>query len=224
MTQVVSDHVLTQIFYCVRVPKFINFAEPPMNEAFEKLKDQLEVFTSTLESTTDSTVKLSTINCFQHLIGQYIHKQLESGCETSQLKNDVEKLCRVHLVIPAPLWSWSMDEVNKTNEKLTSHHKRVVHSTKKKEDPPLPLFSKDILYHAGLCCEGINQTTTPANPLSFFQNKRPHHSLTEVSFSQSRDNIPPYLIAKQNDVVYVAFQGTSSLSKWLNSASSFNEG
>ena len=117
-----------------------------------------------------------------------------------------------------------MDEVDKTDEKLTSCHKKTVHPTAKKEDPPPSLFSKDILYHAGLCCEGINLATKPANPQSFFRNKKPHHSLTEVSFSQSRDNITPYLIAKQGDVVYVAFQGTSSVSTWLKSAPSFSEG
>jgi hypothetical protein len=112
-----------------------------------------------------------------------------------------------------------MGEVGKASEKEVSAKKTV-----KEEQRAPSLFSKDTLYHAGLCCEAINDTH-PSNPLSFFRNKKPNHSITEVSFSQSRDGITPYLIAKQKDVIYVAFQGTPRIADWMKCGStSFNEG
>ena len=200
------------------------YTEPQVTEEFQKLKDQLTALSSIKQSASSPHAEVSAINCFQDLIQQYIEKALRSGIETSQVKNDMEKLCRVHLVIPAVLWTWTMQEVDKANEKLTSELRKVVKPKVKEGTPKPSLFSKDTLYHASLCCDAINVSTSLAKPQSYFQNKNPQHNFTEVSFSQSRDSITPYLIAKLHDVIYVAFQSTPFLDKWMENATSFNEG
>ena len=137
----------------------------------------------------------------------------------------MDKLCRVDLVIPTPLWTWTLQEVDKADEKLASRCRKNVNLVPRKTEDTSPpsLFSKDTLYHASLCCEAIN-FSHPGNPLSFFQDKKPQHNLTGVSFSQTRDGITPYLIAKQQDIIYVAFRSISSVSEWTQNAQSFNEG
>ena len=191
-------------------------------EEFEKLRRQLEAFSLTLDSASDST-ELSVINCFKHAIQLYIKTGLRADIETCQVKNDIEKLCRLHLVIPTALWRWSMEQVEKAAEKLATERSYVPKPLVTKDTPPPSLFSKDTLYHACLCCEAIS--SSKSSSLSFFESKRPQHSLTEVSFSQVRDDVvTPYLIAKQKDVLYVAFRSYLSISEWTKSASSFEEG
>ena len=178
------------------------------------------MFRSTQQSTSDTSIQEQTVNCSRHLIQQYIENALHSGIKADKIKNEMEKLCSVFFVIPQQWLSWAMQEVNRICEKLEGELKISKPILKQKHQAP-SLFSKDTLYHAGLCCEAINNVLS--NPLSFFRNKKPHHSLTEVSFSQSRDGILPYLIARQKDVVYVAFQGIPEVSQWLK-YTSFNEG
>lgn len=199
------------------------YTEEHDTEDFEKLKRQLEALKLTLDSASNSKIELATIDCFKDAIQQYIERGLRANNETCYVKNDIERLCRVYLVIPTALWGWSMQEVGKAAEKLASERSCVPKPLVKKVTPPPSLFSKDTLYHACLCCEAISSSTN--NSLSFFQCKRPQHSLTEVSFSQSRDGaITPYLIARQRDVIYVTFRSNLCVSEWIKSASSFEEG
>lgn len=137
----------------------------------------------------------------------------------------MEKLCFDDLVVPTILWTWTLQEVGKADEKLVNKQRKVVkHPVEQIERTALPsLFSMETVFHAGLCCEAIN-VSKPGNPLSFFQSKKPHHNFTEISFSQSRDDITSYLIAKQDGIIYVAFRSTSSVSAWTETTSSFNEG
>ena len=189
------------------------------------MRDLLDSLNSAFESASSPEFELATINCFKDQIQQYIEKRLRSGDEASQVRNNMEKLCRVDLVVPTILWTWTMQEVDKTDEKLVAEQIKVVAKPIEHRDDLTPsLFSKDTLYHASLCCEAINVSSTAPDPLSFFRNKKPQHKLTEVSFSQNRDGITRYLIAKQGGVLYVAFQSTSPVSEWIKTAPSFDEG
>ena len=201
----------------------VMYTDPPDTEEYQTLKAKLEAFSSTLESASTSNVELSTINCIKDVIQQYIERALRSGDETSKVKSDMDKLCRNNFVVPMPLWTWTVQEVDKVDEKLASEQRKVAKPVRKEAKPAPSLFSKDTLYHAMLCCDALSDPH-PANPLSYLQNKNPHHGLKEVSFSQNRDNITPYLIARQGDMIYVAFRSTPLLSEWKEIASSFNEG
>lgn len=199
------------------------YAESSDTEEFQELKERLQTLSSMLQSESSPNVEASTINCIQHLLTEYIEKTLSSGVEAGQVMSDMEQLCRVHLVVPTPLWTWTVQQVGKTNKRLTSRLREVVVRKTKEANTKPSLFSKDTLYHACICCEAINFSSS-ANPRSYFESRNPRHNITEVSFSQSRDNITPYLIAKQDDVIYVAFQSMPFLSKWLETVSSFDEG
>lgn len=190
---------------------------------YEKLKSQLEMFQSTAQQANDKVLQDQTMDCSRRLIQQYIKNGLHSGIEAGQIKSDMEKLCRFHFVIPQHWLQWVIKDVDDISDKLTQELQKVSKPIAQQKHHVPSLFSKETLYHASICCEAINDVSH-SNPLSFFQTKNPHHSLSEVSFSQNRDGITPYLIARQNDVLYVAFQGTQEVSKWLKHSSSFNEG
>ena len=199
--------------------------EPQISEDFWKLRHQLHTFNQALKSASNPDKKVAYIDCFKDQIQQYIEKQLRLGVETSRVKKDMDRLCTEDLVIPSTLWTWTEQEVGKAHEKLADNPKKVVKPPVEQTEDPTPpsLFSEDTLFHAGLCCEAIS-ISNRGNPLAFFQSKKPHHNFKEISFSQPRDNITPYLIAKQNDIIYVAFRSTSSVSEWTQTALSFNEG
>ena len=157
------------------------------------------------------------------MIQRYIENELGAGTETSKIKSDLERLSRFHQVIPRPLLGWGVEEVDKVSQRLLRELRKVVKPVAEKENQKPLLFSKDTIYHASLCCEAIDNPML-SDPLSFFRNKKPRHNLTEVSFSQSRAGVTPYLVARQKDVVYVAFKSIPAVSQWLESSSSFDEG
>ena len=191
-----------------------------MTTEFQELRDKLEVLNSTQQTTTDTNIKIQTLSVIKHLIQRYIENALRAGVEASKIKSDMDNL---FCTIPQALGTWVINEVDDTSRKLSVESKKLVAPlVPMKYQKPL-LFSKDTLYHASLCCEAISGPLQP-EPLSFFRNKKPHHGLTQVSFSQSRDEITPYLIARQNNVVYAAFKSDMQISEWLGGASSFTEG
>lgn len=179
---------------------------------------------SKLKKASDSKIELSAIDLMKDTIRQYIKKAEKAGIEMSQIEKDMDSL-RTELIIPTMLWSWTKEEVAEAKQRLTkemsavSQQSTIVQPTV----PKASLFSKEILYHASLCCAAVN-TATPMNVQSYFRDKNPCHEFTEVSFSQNKDNIAPYLIARNCNVLYVAFQSIPSLSKWTDTATSFDEG
>ena len=194
-----------------------------MTVEFRSLRDHLGAFQSAQQSTTDESIQQQTLNVAKYHIQQYIENGLRSGVEASVIKSDMENLCRVHRVLSGELRVWSTSEVDNISRKLSTVSKKQVEELVPRECQKPLLFSKDTLYHASLCCAAISGPVS-SDPLFFFRNKRPQHSLTQVSFSQSRDDITPYLIARQEDVVYAAFKSNLQVSEWLGGASSFTEG
>lgn len=151
-----------------------------------------------------------------------LYKTIQStiqGCTESALKSvDIQLvrdqmwyLCYTSFDVPTQLRDWAVQEVEtmcdgmKENEKP----KPCLPSQDKK-----PLMTKDTLYHAGLCCQAVS-THTAANFKRFFNGVG--HKLDEVSMSRSQDkeNVDRYIIAKQDDIVYMAFQSEPTLSKWI---------
>ena len=63
--------------------------------------------------------------------------------------------------------------------------------------------------------------------MKFFNNQVTNHLLQEVSMSISSEkkNVDRYIIAKQGNVIYVAFESEPILSWWMDSAyTSFEDG
>ena len=92
-----------------------------------------------------------------------------------------------------------------------------------KTQPKEPLFSKDTIYHADLCCR-ILAKGDAGDYQSLFK-KLPNgqgHSFRAVSMSRSKTE--RLLIAEQgNSLIYFAFESRPQLSEWKN-YKSFDEG
>ena len=87
-----------------------------------------------------------------------------------------------------------------------------------------PLFCKDTVYHASVCCQAVS-TCNAGDYQKFFKNRElvPGHAFKAVSFSRSKNE--SFLIAlKGESTYYFAFKGRLSLSDWAKDYKSFNEG
>ena len=206
----------------------MNADDRKATEDYQNLKSQLEAFKKTLATSSSQDIQSAVISCIQDQVRQYIDKALKSGMEATMVKAEMDVLCCKEFVIPRPLWSWTSQEVEAKNEELTASFrnvssKKICTTTQTNLKPSL--FCKETLYHASLCCDAINSTSA-ANVQAFFRNKHPQHSITEVSFSQTRERVTPYLIAKQGNTIYVAFQSIKLVSDWIGNpqCNSFEEG
>ena len=87
-----------------------------------------------------------------------------------------------------------------------------------------PLFCKDTVYHAGVCCQAVCDCSA-GDYQKFFNNKElvPGHAFKAVSFSRSKKET--FLIAQQGEsTYYFAFKGRPCLSDWTKGCKSFSEG
>ena len=159
-----------------------------------------------------------------------IENALKAGEKVECVKKQVRSLCYEHFKVPSHLYKWAQEEVNSVYEALLPSKDSkpdivdpVVPSPSKSQ--PL-LFSKSTLHHAGLCCQAVS-TCNAGTCLSFFCDQFTNHNLQEVSMSISSEkkNVDRYIIAKQGNIVYVAFESEPTLSRWLESSySSFEDG
>lgn len=126
------------------------------------------------------------------------------------VRNQMWNLCYTSFDVPAQLREWAIEVVDimcKSVEELVPSCRVAIEDKK-------PLMTKDTLYHAGVCCQAVS-TCTAATFKKFFVGVA--HGLDEVSMSISQDkaNVDRYIIAKQGDIVYMAFQSEPTLSKWI---------
>ena len=87
-----------------------------------------------------------------------------------------------------------------------------------------PLFCKDTVYHASICCQAVCHYNA-GDYQKFFKNKElvPGHAFEAVSFSCLKDQ--SFLIAlKEESTYYFSFKGRPSLSDWTEGFKSFSEG
>lgn len=181
-------------------------------EDFQKLKLSLEAFRSTAVSDQDILVKV-TQDAIQSTIATAVLKYVD----IQSIRDQMYDLCHKTFDVPAELTEWAKEQVEIAYQK----------SAKKIEDPKpcnppppheTPLFNKDTLYHASLCCQAVsNRKAQHKN----FLNER-GHNLKEVSMSRSLDQ-NNVVIAKQDNTVYMAFESEPSLSGWKK-YESFSEG
>ena len=122
-------------------------------------------------------------------------------------------MCYKSFDVPSKLREWTIQEVEKMCKSVEAVEKSD--PCPPSSDDKKPLMNKDILYHAGICCQAVS-THTAANFKKFFNGVG--HALDEVSMSISQDkaNVDRYIIAKQGDIVYMAFQSEPTLSKWID--------
>lgn len=183
-------------------------------EDFQKLKLSLQVFKSTAVTDEDNLFKV-----IQDAIQSTVETAVLKCIDVQSIRDQMHYLCHTSFDVPARLTDWAKEQVEQVYQK----------SGKKSEDPKpcvpptlniTPLFNKDTLYHASLCSQAVGNSIHRAQYKKFLDAKG--HNLKEVSMSRSldRNNV---IIAKQDNIVYIAFESEPSLSGWSKYAS-FDEG
>ena len=193
-------------------------------EELRELKNELDFYNKRLALQTMTPE--SYYQCVQYATQQAIEKAFKAGSGKELVQNQLWVLCYKDFDVPSNLREWAMHEVEDISKRMFASSCQaqitpVAHPEAKTE---LPLFSKDTLYHAGVCCHAVSVCT--AGDFEAFMNSK-SHLLEEgsISISQYKENVDRYIIAKCGNTVYVAFQSEPTLSSWMNSPyTSFSEG
>ena len=161
----------------------------------------------------------SFYQCVQYGIQQAIEKALKAGNEEEAIRNQLWSLCHKDFDVPTNLRDWAMQEVEEICKRTTASMNQTLitpASILPDEKVEPPLFSKDTLYHASLCCHAVSVCT--AGNYEVFLNSK-SHLLKEasMSISQCKENVDRYIIAKCGNTIFVAFQSEPTLSNWMDS-------
>ena len=194
---------------------------------FKKLVSELEVYTKALAKEGVPDLEKALHTCIKESIRQYVKTLLEAGETIDFLQNQMSLLYCKHLVVPSELLDWVSQVVEVVNSERSPDLAATValqqHEQTKPPEPPL--FDNDTVYHASICCHAVS-TRDAGNFKHFFNHVVRHHRLEEVSMSVSegKKNVDRYLIAKQRNIVYIAFQSEATISCWMDKYSSFDDG
>ena len=160
-------------------------------------------------------------------IRNFISKSQKSGSSLDHVKAHLLQLHKEECLITDPsLFNWAeqytadLYKQSLQEDELSSLN--VPSSPNKKS----PLFSKEVVYHASLCCRAVT-TCDAGNYQKFFKDrtKVPGHSFSYVSISRSKQD--RFLIASkegEESIYYFAFQGELSLEQWPKRFRSFKDG
>ena len=182
-----------------------------------ELKKRLEVF---------QDIKYGDQKKVKTAIEEYITSYIQAGCTSPE--HLIEHLLLLHekesLITDPTMFLWAKqlaaDKFSKMAVTVVQESSTVLPSLEKKP----PLFSKPVLYHAGICSLAVN-TCTAGDYQKFFKDEEfvPGHSFKKVSISRSKQD--RYLIATQyNSTHFIAFQSEPDVSEWPKKYKSFDEG
>ena len=171
----------------------------------------------------DKTSNLKELTGFiQETITNAIEDAITAGENVESLKEQMALLCYRTFDIGKDLREWAIQEVNNVHEKLTTVDRTASCLLPTHVVVPA-LFTKDTLYHASVCCQ-IVSTCTPANVKEALNSLNNTFDEASLSLSYNRENVDRYLIARQGNKVYMAFQSEPTLSGWIGSYTSFEQG
>ena len=86
----------------------------------------------------------------------------------------------------------------------------------------IPSLSPFLLYHALLCSKAVSTCSSTKAVHDFFTQVG--HKLEEASLSPKGKNVNQYMMAKNGDTFYLAFQSEVSITRWLSIHNTFEEG
>lgn len=168
--------------------------------------------------------EISDRETLYRLIRDSIANAIETALKSVDIHSvhqQIQYMCHQSFDIPTHLHEWAKQKVDDINTSRKEKKSDVPKPTDKRSKPVL---TKKSLYHASLCCCAIS-TCDASNYKEFFDEH--DHGLKHVSMSRSkdRDDVDRYIIAMQDDAVYMAFQSEPTLSWWIdNSHESFADG
>ena len=182
---------------------------------YQEVKCKLALLHKTYQTSGSNDAKESAIVVIKDQVQMFILKSLKTGLDPEKVKSEIDDLCYKEAVIPSILLEWVVnefeEEIKKVKEMSSSKDSACTHlQTCDKESR---FFEKDILYHAGLCCEAVSSCEREDDVKQFFKSKSPSHSLEEISFCVE-DLVKPYLVAKQGKNIYVAFKSDACIANF----------
>ena len=187
---------------------------------FANLQETLEKLKSLGMDDDDASTEHTT-PLIKSAIDTFLKRSLEMKVSMEEVKQDLSVLNTVHLLLTESELSWSMSRAEELAAAMSPPCAEVVSKVLPVRDLK-PLFSKEVVYHASLCCMVVN-SPSGREVLTSDHNC---HLLDEVSFSRPKEGQPVdrYLIARQGKTYYVAFKGELVLDNWRKNFRSFEEG
>ena len=181
-----------------------------------KLKRKLEDLRSTKCSSRQE--EKSKVDMIKAVVREYVTESQQSGSTKKHIEGHLQR--RIDFLLSEPIYKWALQLVAETFEKATTDNLSC--EPLSPSEPSGPLFCKDTVYHASICCRAVNESDA-GDYLKFFKTKVPGHSFQAVSISRSKQD--HYLIAQQGEsTYYFAFQSEPDISKWPEQFNSFSEG
>ena len=196
-----ASTVYTSMFFCLGCVQ-----QPP--KVLIELKENLKVFHKFRD-------ERSTVVASQQFLKDYMSTSLALGTSVESLEEQLQELCKADKLISEEIYQQTLSELHPIPSATEATPDSVTVE---------PLFTKDTVYHAGLCSLAVC-TCEPGSYQQFFKDKEmvSGHSFTEVSLSRLRQD--RYLIARQDDsIIYLGFQSEPLLLEWSKQFKSFSEG
>ena len=178
----------------------------------------------------ESGVEQSVEDVQRALVTRCLTESQQSGTPAEDVK---EKLCELRqkkYLITESVYQWSLKKVKEifTKEDDLSFDSAELTSPADREHTE-PLFTKDTIHHASICCQALTCCTAGDYQKFFKDTQRvPGHSFQAVSISRPTPDGKQherYLIAKQGESkYYIAFESQPVLSQWPKKYHSIIEG
>ena len=161
-------------------------------------------------------------------VTDYLNDSQLSGACLAEVQENLQQLHQKRFLIMESVFRWATETAVAvfSEAKGSSQHDAADVSSPLEK----PLFCKDTVYHASLCCQAVSSYTA-GDYQQFFKNKElvPGHLFDAISISRPRHDRSSlreqYLIAKQGDsTYYIAFQSETDLREWPKKCASFIQG
>lgn len=183
-----------------------------------RVKDTLKVLQKDVKSSGE---KIKPV--LQDVIDDFIRTSLQSGQSLEGVQKQLQALHKEEFLIGEDIYRKAEKLAIEIHTQLMSADSVAAVLPGPTVKTSEPLFSKDTVYHAGICSLAVTRCDA-GNYQSFFKKEDlvPGHSFRAVSISRSKQD--RYLVAKQDDsVYYFAFQSQPKLLEWQQFMS-FNGG
>ena len=163
-----------------------------------------------------------TLPLIKRAVDTFLKRSFETRIPINEVKRDLSLLSTTHLLLTESELTWSISHAEELATSMSPSCAEAVDSSKVLPARDLkPLFNKEVVYHAGLCCVVVN-SPSGKNLLASDHNR---HLLEEVSIARPKEGqVDRYLIARQGKTYYVAFKGELNLDNWRKHFKSFEEG
>jgi len=194
--------------------------------ALTNLQDQITL----IKKMTDNSTDIDCEKLIKSSISKYVEERLQERMDAAVIEGEMRRLCYDLLVVPPSLCDWTIEIVQKKKKlfvrpelKPSKEPDAVSNYGAEIAREKLEVTEfKDLVYHALLCCQGINHCDSKSYSKFFDENK---NAFGEVSISICNDlNQDRYIIAKLRNIVFISFLSEPFLSGWLEKYSSFEVG